>query len=102
MRTTISARHVPVDESLRTRATQVLERLGHLSNRAIEATAVFDVVAGAPAAELRLHCTGGRVLVATADGLEHRLALDLAEARMKRQLMKVATRPRGSRHVPVG
>ena len=102
MRTTISARHVAVDAALRSRATQVLERLGNHSRRAVEATAVFDVVAGQPAAELRLHCAGKPTLVATGDGTEHRSALDKAEERMKRQLARVATRPRGSRHLDVG
>ncbi len=102
MRTTISARHVAVDASLRSRAAQVLERLGHHSSRAVEATAVFDVVAGRPAAELRLHCAGKPTLVATGGGVEHRSALDQAEERMKRQLARVATRPRASRHIDIG
>lgn len=102
MRTTISARHVNVDASLRSRATQVLERLGNISSRAVEATAVFDTVAGQPAAELRLHCAGRPMLVAGADGLEHRSALDKAEARMKRQLARVANRPRAARHPDLG
>ena len=98
MRTTISARHSLVDDSLRARANEELQRLGNLTSRAQEATAVFDMVAGHPAAELRLHCAGGPTLVAAADGAEHRVALDRAVGRMRRQLSRVATRPRAMRH----
>lgn len=102
MRTTISARHVAVDESLRSRTEQVLERLGHFTSRAVEATAVFDTIAGRPAAELRLNCAGKPTLVSTAGGDAHRSALDKAEARMRRQLSRVATRPRTNRHSDAG
>ena len=100
MRTTISARHTAVDDALRARTERVLERLGHFSSRAVGATAVFDTVAGRPAAELRLHCAGKPTLISTAAADGHRSALDKAEARMKRQLARVADRPRASRHSP--
>lgn len=98
MRTTITGRHVTVDEALRTRATQLLERLGGLTGRAVEATAVFDIVAGHPAAELRLQCAGGPMLVASADGTEHRSALDRAGGRLRRQVTSFTSRARRVRH----
>ncbi len=98
MRTTITGRHVAVDEDLRSRAAAVLERLGALTTRAIAATAVFDTVAGHPAAELRLRCAGGPTLVASADGAEHRSALDRAEDRLRRQLTSFTSRARRVRH----
>ena len=102
MRTTISARHVAVDDALRLRTERVLERLGHFASRAVEATAVFDTIGGQPAAELRLNCAGKPTLVSIAAADAHRSALDKAEARMKRQLTRVATRPRALRHTATG
>ncbi|MBA2292844.1 MAG: HPF/RaiA family ribosome-associated protein [Gemmatimonadales bacterium] len=102
MRTTITGRHVAVDEALRTRATEVLERLGGLTSRAVEATAVFDIVAGHPAAELRLQCAGGPTLVASADGTEHRSALERAGERLRRQVTRFTSRARRVRHDVAG
>ncbi len=98
MRTTITGRHVAVDDALRSRATAVLERLGGLTTRAVEATAVFDTVAGHPAAELRLQCAGGPTLVASADGAGHRSALDRAGERLRRQVTSFTSRTRRVRH----
>lgn len=102
MRTTITGRHVAVDDALHSRATAVLERLGGLTARAVNATAVFDTIAGQPAAELRLQCAGGPTLVASADGSEHRSALDRAEQRLRRQVTSFTSRARRVRHDAAG
>ena len=41
MQTTITARHCEISDALRERALTVVERLGHLATRPIEATVVF-------------------------------------------------------------
>ena len=43
MQTTITARHCEISDALRERALTVVERLGNLASRPIEATVVFDV-----------------------------------------------------------
>jgi ribosomal subunit interface protein len=101
MHVTVSARHVTLDDALRDRAAAVLQRLGRLGDCALEGTAVFDVVGGAPWVELRLRCPGGRVLVATAEAADHRSALDKVDLKVRRQLRRVVTRPRAQRHVAV-
>lgn len=101
MHVTVSSRHSPLDPGLGSRARMVLERLSRVGERAIEGAAVFDVVSGRPWVELRLHCTGGKVLVATAEDPDHRSALDRAERRIRRQLRRVQTRPLSHRHETV-
>jgi ribosome-associated translation inhibitor RaiA len=99
MQITVSARHDvhPVD-TLRARAHAVLDRLGQLGDRVLEGTAIFDTIAGSAWVELRLHLSGGRMLVATASAADHRTALDLVEDRARRQVRRANTRPLAHRH----
>ena len=97
MQTTITARHCEIPETLRERAMTVVERLGSLAPRPIEATVVFDVEGLRHTAELRLHIPRGEVLVAKADAEDHRTALDRAEDKLRRQVEKATAYPRRSR-----
>jgi ribosomal subunit interface protein len=96
MRTTITARHCEIPDALRERALTVVERLGNIARRPMEATVVFDADGPNRTAELRLHVARGEVLVAKGEGEDHRTALDRAEEKMRRQVEKVA-QPRRSR-----
>jgi ribosomal subunit interface protein len=96
MQTTISARHCEIPDALRERALAVVERLGALARRPIEATVVFDADGPLRTAELRLHVSRGEVLIAKGEGDDHRTALDRAEEKLRRQLEKVS-QPRRSR-----
>ncbi len=97
MQTTITARHCEISEPLRERALTVVERLGNVASRPIEATVVFDVGGMTQTAELRLHVARGEVLVATGEAEDHRTALDRAEDKMRKQLEKATARPRHPR-----
>ncbi len=68
MQTTISARHCEISDALRERARTVVERLGSLAPRPIEATVVFDGDGPSDTVELRLHLSRGEVLIATRRG----------------------------------
>lgn len=98
MRTTITTRHTEIAPPLRDRATLVMGRLASLGTRATEASVVFGLEAGRSTAELRLHAVGGAVLVAAADGPDHRTALDRAEGKLRRQLIRATGKPRARRH----
>lgn len=102
MQTTITTRHCEIAEPLRERAVLVMERLAALSDRATEATVTFDVESVRHSAELRLQAAGGRVLLATAEGPDHRTALDRAEGKLRRQLVRTAAKPRARRHSKSG
>ena len=97
MQTTITARHCEISEALRERALTVVERLGNIATRPIEATVVFDSEGLQQTAELRLHVSRGEVLVAKGDAEDHRTALDRAEDKLRKQLEKASARPRRSR-----
>jgi ribosomal subunit interface protein len=99
MQTTITARHCEIPEALRERALAVVERLGSIATRPIEATVVFDVEGPRQTAELRLHVSRGEVLVAKGEAEEHRTALDRAEDKLRKQLEKASAFPRRS-HPP--
>ena len=98
MQTTITARHCEIPDALRERASAVIDRVGSLSSRAIEATVVFDAEGPSRTAEIRLHVDRGEVLIATGEADDHRTALDRAEEKLRRQLEKSARprRPRAS------
>ncbi len=98
MHTTITTRHCEIAVPLRARATLVMDRLAALSDRATESTVVFGHESGLHQVELRLQAPAGRVLVATAEGGDHRTALDRAEGKLRRQLVRTASKARARRH----
>jgi ribosome-associated translation inhibitor RaiA len=75
----------------------VMERLDQLTPFAQEAWVVFDTATGRQTAELRLHLSGGQLLVAGSEADDHRTALDRAEAKLRRQLEKPVAKPRRTR-----
>jgi putative sigma-54 modulation protein len=97
MQTTITARHCEISDALRERALTVVERLGNIATRPLEATVVFDVEGQQQTAEVRIHLSRGEVLVAKGEAEEHRTALDRAEDKVRKQLEKASARPRRSR-----
>ena len=98
MQIDIAARHMSLEPTIRDRVEEVVRRLDRIGERIITAHAILDVVGGMPWVELRLHLAPGQLLVATASADDHRTALDLADARMRRQLRRSHTRPRAHRH----
>jgi ribosomal subunit interface protein len=97
MQTTITARHCEISDALRERALAVVERLGNIAPRPMEASVVFDTDGQQQTAELRLHLAGGELLVAGGEAADHRSALDRAEDKLRKQLEKAADRPRRQR-----
>ena len=99
MRTTISARHCEVSGALRDRAREVTARLAELSPHALDATVVFDVGALAHAVEIRLHARSRKILIGVGRGPDHRTALDRAEEKLRRQLLKAGRVRQRARHL---
>ena len=97
MHTKITARHCEIPDELRHRAERVLDRLAHHAARPVDATLVFDNGPLHQSAELRLHLASGEVLVAAAEGSDHRSALDRVEEKLRRQLDKAARARRSRR-----
>ncbi len=97
MQVSITARHCEVPPSLRERAATILDRLGNYGPELVDGYVVFDVEGADQRAELRLRVASGEVLVARGEGPNHQTALDRAEAKLKRQLERVASRWRRNR-----
>ena len=102
MRITITARHTEISPDLRARARSLVERLVKVATRAHNAQVVFGDDHGVATAELRLHIMRGAVLVGRAEGGDHRSALDLAAARVRRQLDKRPVKAKARRRRAVG
>ena len=100
MRTTITARHCEVTESLRERALSVIGRLAQLSPLALDATVVFDAGPLAHSVEIRLHARGRKMLVGVGEGADHRTALDRAEEKLRPQLHKAGRGRQRLRRAP--
>lgn len=98
MQLTIASRRTTLEPTLERRTHEVAERLGRLGPHALRGTAVFDTVAGLPWVELRVYCSGGIILVATATADDHRTALSVVDGKMRQQLRRSNTRPRAARH----
>ncbi len=97
MRPTVTARHCEISDALRERAVSVVERLGTMASRPMESAVVFDTDGIELIVEIRLHLATGDVLVARADGADHRTALDRAEEKLRRQIERASERPRRTR-----
>src|SRR5439155_1225911 len=81
MRITITARHCEIPDELRTRARTLVERLSRVATRPHDGQVLFSADHGTPTVEVRVHAGRGVVHVATAEGGDHRSALDPAERR---------------------
>ncbi|PYP49989.1 MAG: hypothetical protein DMD45_12670 [Gemmatimonadetes bacterium] len=96
MRITITARHCELPPEVRARARALVERLARVAPRPHDARVVFDADHGRPSVEVRLHAARGALHVGTARGMDQGSALNLAVAKVRRQLDKSPMRRRGA------
>ena len=96
MRITITARHCELAPEVRARARALVERLARVAPRPHDARVVFDADHGRPAVEVRLHAARGVLHVGTARAADQSSALNLAVAKVRRQLDKSPMRRRGA------
>lgn len=99
MRITITARHTEIDDDLRAHAVELVQKVAKVARRPHHAQVSFTEDAGQAGVEIEVHVPRGRTYVAKAQATDHRSALDIAIARMKRQLLdeKESPRPRRTR-----
>lgn len=97
MEISINARHCSVPDSIRNQTQIRLERLARFNPGAISATANFSAEGGQRQLELRLLVKGAAPLVGQGSGATFRTALDLAVARLERQLKRRNERHRNRR-----
>jgi ribosomal subunit interface protein len=95
MRITITARHTEIDDDLRAHASELVEKVAKLARRPHHAQVIFTADHGEAGVEIEVHVPRGRIHVAKSQAADHRSALDLAIARIKRQILdEKETRPR--------
>ena len=97
MRVTITARHTEIDDELRTHANDLVEKVAKLARRPHHANVIFTEDHGEAAVEIAIHVPRGRIHLAKSQAADHRSALDLAIARVKRQLLDEKETPRPRR-----
>jgi ribosomal subunit interface protein len=97
MRITITARHTEIDDDLRARARELVEKVTKLVRRPHHAQVIFTEDHDQAGVEIEVHAPRGRVHIAKALEGDHRSALDAAIARVKRQLLDGKETPRSRR-----
>ncbi|HET7111028.1 MAG TPA: HPF/RaiA family ribosome-associated protein [Gemmatimonadales bacterium] len=97
MKTTITARHCEISDTLRQRAESVTERLSVVALNPIDASVIFDQDGLSCTAELQFRVARDAPLIASAAAEDHRTALDRAEEKMRRRIQRSSGRVRTGR-----
>jgi ribosomal subunit interface protein len=97
MRITITARHTEIDDDLRAHAKDLVEKAAKLARRPHHAQVILTEEHGEAGVEIEVHVPRGRIHVAKSQAADHRSALDLAIARIKRQILDEKETPRPRR-----
>lgn len=98
MRITITARHTEMDDDLRAHARELVDKVAKLARRPHHAQVIFTEEHGEAGVEIAVHVPRGRIHVAKSQAADHRSALDLAIARIKRQILDEKETPRPRRN----
>ena len=98
MEVTVTARHCQIDDMLRDRAVELIERTARLAWRPQRAEIVFDNDHNRQIVEFLLHMPRGYVHVASAEAADFRTALDRAAEKLRNQLDKLPSNPASRRH----
>lgn len=101
MEVTVTARHCQIDDMLRDRAVELIERTARLAWRPQRAEIVFDNDHNRQIVEFLLYMPRGSVHVASAEAVDFRTALDRAAEKLRNQLDKLPSNP-ASRRQAVG
>ncbi|HEX6991119.1 MAG TPA: HPF/RaiA family ribosome-associated protein [Gemmatimonadales bacterium] len=99
MKTTITARHCEISDTLRQRAESVTERLSVVALHPIDASVIFDQDGLSCTAELQFRVARDAPLIARAAAEDHRTALDRAEEKMRRQIQRSSGRVKTGRRL---
>src|SRR5262245_17109983 len=93
MRVRITARHTSVEDGLRIRAEELMEKVGKLAHRPHRAEVIFDEGHHRRIVELHVFSARGSVLVANAEADTFFAALDRAVEKLRHQLNGKAKKP---------
>ena len=88
MKVTVTARHCEIDDKLRDRAVELIERTAKFARRPQRAEIVFDNDHNRYVVEVRLYVARAGVNVSTAESTDFRTALDRTVEKLRNQLDK--------------
>ena len=98
MKVTVTARHCQIDDTLRDRATELIERISKLARRPQRAEIVFDNDHKRQIVEFQLYMPRGNVHVASAEAADFRTALNRVAEKLRNQLDKLPSNPASRRN----
>ena len=89
MKVTVTARHCDIDDALRDRAVDLIERAAKRVSRPQRAEIIFDNDHNRKVVEFQLYLPRGSVHVASAETADFRTALDRVAEKLRNQLDKL-------------
>ncbi len=89
MKVTVTARHCDIDDGLRDRAVELIQRAAKRVSRPQRAEIIFDNDHNQKVVEYQLYLPRGSVHVASAEAADFRTALDRAAEKLRNQLDKL-------------
>lgn len=93
MKIVVTRRGVKVSDELRTRARQLMERVGRYSRRPESGHVLFKEEGMSRQVEFRLRTANGQAFRVVGDAADFRTALDRARDKMRRRLDAAYPRP---------
>ncbi len=92
MKVLVTARHCEIDDDVRDRAVELIEKLAKLATRPQRAEVVFDDDHHRKIVEFQLYLTRGQVHISSSEASDFRKAMDSAAAKLRNQLDKSPSR----------
>ena len=89
MKVTVTARHCEIDDELRERAVDLIQRAAKRASRPQSAEIIFDNDHNQKVVEYQLYLPRGSVHIASAEAADFRTALDRAAEKLRNQLDKL-------------
>ncbi len=89
MKVIVTARHCEIDDELRERAVDLIERAAKLVSRPQRAEIVFDDDHNQKVVEFQLYLPRGSAHIASAEAADFRTALDRTADKLRNQLDKL-------------
>ena len=88
MKVLVTARHCEIDDDVRDRAVELIQKLAKLATRPQRAEVVFDDDHHRKIVEFQLYLTRGQVHISSSEASDFRKAMDSAAAKLRNQLDK--------------
>ena len=89
MKVLVTARHCEIDDDMRDRAVELIQKLSKLAKRPRRAEVVFDDDHDRKIVEFQLYLARGQTHISSSEASDFRKAMDSAAAKLRNQLDKM-------------